>query len=145
VRLYLDSSALVKLYAEEPGSLDTVDLVHAAEIVATSSISRVEVASAIARGIRRGLLAAAGGRQAQNSFDEESDALVRVPVTDWVIKRARNLVWEFGLRGYDAVQLASALAWEERVGGGVTLATFDAQLSRAGAAAGLTVWPATSG
>jgi uncharacterized protein len=140
--LYLDSSALVKLYAEEAGSLEMVDLVDGATTVATSSISCVEVASALARGVRSGLLAATAGREAHATFSEECHALVQVPVTERIVRRAQELVWDAGLRGYDAVQLASALTWEERIGSRVTLATFDTRLARAGAAAGLAVWPA---
>jgi predicted nucleic acid-binding protein len=140
--LYLDSSALVKCYAEEAGALDTIDLIDAAEAVATSSMTRVEVASALARAVRAGILSAKVGRQAHDAFAAEWDALIQVPVSGRVLARADAAVWESGLRGYDAVQMASALLWQERVGQAVTLATFDARLARAAAAfSGMTVWP----
>jgi antitoxin (DNA-binding transcriptional repressor) of toxin-antitoxin stability system len=46
------------------------------------------------------------------------------------------------LRGYDAVHLAAALLWQERVGYPGVLATFDAGLWQAAHRAGLEVWPA---
>ena len=55
--------------------------------------------------------------------------------------RAASLAWEYGLRGYDAVHLATALLWQETIGEPVTLATFDRQLWQAGDQAGLTTWP----
>lgn len=139
--VYLDSSALVKLYGEEAGALDTIDLLDDAEMVAISPITRVEVASALARAVRTRMLAANGGREAYRAFIEESHALVQVPVTDRVLTRAQDLVWEHGLRGYDAVQLASALTWQDRVGMSVTLATFDVQLAGAAGKAGMEIWP----
>jgi predicted nucleic acid-binding protein len=140
--LYLDSSALVKCYAEEAGALGTIDQIDAAEAVATSSITRVEVASALARAVRTGILTARAGREAHDAFTAEWEAIIQVPVSGRVLARADAGVWELGLSGYDAVQLASALLWQERVGQAVTLATFDARLARAAAASpGMTVWP----
>jgi hypothetical protein len=51
------------------------------------------------------------------------------------------LAWEHGLRGYDAVQLASALSWQESVGEEIVLATFDQQLWEAAKRTGLKAWP----
>jgi hypothetical protein len=66
------------------------------------------------------------------------------------VERAEALAWEYGLRGYDAVHLASALTWQESVGEQIVLATFDEQLWEAAKRAGLKAWPdplpgATSG
>jgi len=56
VIVYLDASALVKRYVAERGSKDVVEWTAAAEIVATSVISRAEVAAALARAVRLGVL-----------------------------------------------------------------------------------------
>jgi hypothetical protein len=45
------------------------------------------------------------------------------------------------LRGYDSVQLASALTWQESVGEEIVLATFDQQLWEAAKRTGLKAWP----
>jgi len=47
-----------------------------------------------------------------------------VPVTDVLVERAEALALDDGLRGYDAVQIASALAWQESLGTEIGLATF---------------------
>ena len=44
--VYLDASVLVKRYVAEPGSKETAKLIAHAEVVATSLISRAEVAAA---------------------------------------------------------------------------------------------------
>jgi predicted nucleic acid-binding protein len=139
--LYLDASAAVKRYVREPGSREVVALIHAAAAVATSIVSRAEVAAALARAVRLGVLEDAGGRRAQRRFVREWPDFVRIPVTEALVARADGLAWNYGLRGYDAVQLASALAWQDAIGQDVVLATFDHQLRTAAAEAGLRLWP----
>lgn len=139
--VYLDASALVKRYVEERGSKAVIELTAAAEIVATSLVSRAEVAAALARAVRLGILDYDGGRRAQRRFSREWPDLARVPVSEPLVSRAETLAWDYGLRGYDAVQLASALTWQESIGQDVFLGTFDGQLWEAAPAAGLHVWP----
>jgi uncharacterized protein len=139
--LYLDSSALVKCYAEESGSLDTIDLIDRADLVCTSPVTRVEVASALSRAARRVARARATVQDALDSFAAEFPSIIQVPLTDAVLVRAQTLVWEQGLRGYDAVQLSSALTFQSRARAAVTFATFDDRLGDAAASIGLEVWP----
>jgi len=54
---------------------------------------------------------------------------------------AHALAWSYGLRGYDAVQLASTLTWQGSIGQDVVLATFDAQLGKAAYETRSEVWP----
>ena len=55
--------------------------------------------------------------------------------------RADELAWELGLRGCDAVHLASALVWQDGMGEGVTVATFHRQLWEAAKARALAAFP----
>jgi hypothetical protein len=64
-------------------------------------------------------------------------------VSEALVSRAEMLAWDYGLRGYDAMQLASALTWQESIGEDVFLGTFDGQLREAAPGAGLKVWPET--
>ncbi len=66
---------------------------------------------------------------------------MRVPVTEALVARAEALAWAHGLRGYDAVQLAAALTWQDALGREIVLATFDRQLWEAASQAGLRAWP----
>jgi len=141
VIVYLDASALVKRYVAERGSKDVVEWTAAADIVATSVISRAEVAAALARAVRLGALDHDGGRRAQRRFSREWPDFARIPVNETLVSRAETLAWDFGLRGYDAVQLASAQTWQESIGQDVVLGTFDRQLWEAAPGAGLHVWP----
>jgi uncharacterized protein len=138
---YLDASALVKRYIVERGSRETIALTADSEMTATSIASRAEVAAAFAKAVRTGLVGHDVARNAQRRFAGDWPDLVRVPATEALVERAEGLAWEHGLRGYDAVQLASALTWQESVGHEIILATFDQQLWEAAGRAGFKAWP----
>ena len=138
---YLDASALVKRYIAEKGSRETTALTADSEMTATSIVSRAEVAAALAKAVRAGLVKNEVARNAQRRFAGDWPDLVRVPVTEALVERAEGLAWEHGLRGYDAVQVASALTWQETVGEEIVLATFDQQLWDAARRTGFKAWP----
>lgn len=138
---YLDASALVKRYVAERGSRETIALMADSEMAATSIVTRAEVAAAFAKATRVRLITEDRARRAQRSFAEDWPDLVRVPMTEALVVRAEALAWDHGLRGYDAVQLASALTWQESVACGIVLATFDQQLWEAASRAGVKAWP----
>jgi len=54
--------------------------------------------------------------------------LFRLQVTEVLVARAGEMAFKQDLRGYDAVQLASALTWAEELAETVTFATFDHRL-----------------
>jgi uncharacterized protein len=114
-----------------------------ADVVATSLVSRAEVAAALAKAVRVRIIEPDKGRKAQRAFASQWPDFAKVPVTEALVARAEGLAWNSTLRGYDAVQLASALTWQESVGAEITLATFDRQLWDAGEQVGIHVWPAT--
>ena len=139
--VYIDASALVKRYVAERWSNQVIELTARADIVATSVVSRAEVAAALARAARLGALDHESARRAQRKSSREWPDLARVPVTELLVARAEILAWDFALRGYDAIQLASAVTWQESIGEDVVMATFDRQLWQAAPAAGVHVWP----
>jgi predicted nucleic acid-binding protein len=141
--VYLDASALVKRYVTERGSRETGELSAKADVVATSLVSRAEVAAALAKAVRLRIIEPDNGRRAQRAFANQWPDIAKVPVTEALMSRAEALAWDFALRGYDAVQLASALTWQEAVGAEITLATFDRQLWDAAKTAGIRIWPET--
>ena len=65
-------------------------------------------------------------------------------MTEALVGRAGNLAWRHNLRGYDAAQLAAALAWQEMredMQDEIVFACFDDELVQAAAAEGLDTWP----
>ncbi len=138
---YFDASALVKRHFKERGSRETLDFAARADVVATSLISRAEVAAALTKAVRAKLLEEDEARQAQRAFAAQWPDIARVPVTEALVSRAETLAWEYGLRGYDAIQLASAVLFQESLGTAVRLATYDKQLWDAARRAGFEPWP----
>jgi len=130
--LYLDASAIVKRYIREAHSAELAALVRSAELVGTSLINKVEVAAAMTKAVRAGVLSR-----------DETQAAVRVGLSAHIVERAAAATWDHVLRGLDvdAVHLATALYWQDTLGEPVVLATFDRQLCFAGKRAGLTAWP----
>ena len=139
--LYLDSSALVKRYVVESGSDIVRETIATAEVVGTSVISRVETVAALAKSVRIGALTQGEANAAVQLFRREWPDFVRVQPTEFLIARADSLAWDIGLRGYDAVQLASALTWHDSMEQDVVMGSFDLRLSRAAHKLGLTTIP----
>ena len=140
--LYLDASALVKRYVAELGSPEVSSAISRAEATGTALLSRAEVEAALAKAVRLQALAQEEGLASLQVFRNEWLDLVRVQVTEMVVAQAGNLAWDHGLRGYDAVHLAAAWAWQGALGERVTLATFDRHLWAAAESAGLEAYPA---
>jgi predicted nucleic acid-binding protein len=141
VIVYFDASALMKRYIVETGSEEVLRLSNEAAPAATSIVSRAEVSAAISRAVRAGALSRSRARASLDLFRAHWVDLVRVRIDESVVARADLLAWDRGLRGYDAIHLASALTWREGLGVDTLMATFDKQLWEAALAEGFTVWP----
>lgn len=139
--LYLDASALVKRYVAERGSLQVAQVIARAEAVGSSLICRAETAAALSKAVRTKTLTRDEAASALQVFRSEWPSLVRVQTTETLIARADTLAWELGLRGYDAVHLASALVWQDGLGEPVTMATFDLRLWKASGRHSLALFP----
>lgn len=139
--IYLDTSALVKKYVEEARSHEVRDLLTDQTSVATCAVSRAEAAAAFSRSVTVRSLTASAAREAHRDFVREWKTYIRIRVTEALVARADGLAWTHKLRGYDAVHLAAALEWQDRIGEIVTLGTFDNDLWMAAAEAGIERFP----
>ncbi len=136
---YFDSSALVKLVVDEPGSEDASRLWDGADEVFASRVALPEVRAALAAAGRAGHLDGADARAATARWEELARALRRVELTANVEAQAGELAESHALSGFDAVHLASALV----VAGAapLVLATWDRVLASAAASMGLATLP----
>jgi predicted nucleic acid-binding protein len=141
VILYLDATALVKRYVAEAGSTDVAAAIAAARLLATAVISRAEVTAALAKAVRLGFATRNAAAAGLADFEADWPDLIRLEVSESVVARAASVAWQQGLRGYDAVHLASALQWQEALGNPVTVATYDRELWRGAQTSGLVPWP----
>ena len=80
--LYLDTSALVKCYIAEDGSDDVIALMTDAAAVATSLVTRTEVAAALPKAVRDDRVDEDEAQHAHRKFLREWTNFGRVPVTD---------------------------------------------------------------
>lgn len=110
---YLDASALVKRYAPESGSDWVLEVTAptASNVVILSEITLAEVAAALAAKQRapQGLTLAERDRALSRFLQDCAESFLLLQVDRGVIDRAVELTQSHRLRGYDAVQLASAL------------------------------------
>ena len=138
---YLDTSALVKRYIEEEHSAATITLIEGATIRATSLLARAEIPAAIAQASRVGTVSRLAGIEATDLFADHWPSYTRLAVGEGLVRSAAGLAWERGLRGFDAVHLATALLLRSQMDEGVTFATFDRALWRAARDEGLDACP----
>ncbi len=126
--IYLDTSALIKRYIQEAGSDELAEWVNNVTVVGTVTITYAEMAAALSKIERMQWISASEAQAAWENFLEDFPALVNIEVTQSLVLLAGDLAWEHGLRGYDAVHLAAALLWQEKMGEAVLMTTFDKQL-----------------
>lgn len=135
---YFDSSALVKRYAKEKGTAFSIGLMRpsAKNILYSSKITEIEGCSALARR-RKGLtLTANQATKATMRFQRTfSRRFFSIDLTQTIIAEAIRLTNVYALRGYDAVQLATALEInQKRLRTKLTALTFvsaDTELNKA--------------
>ena len=127
--IYLDTSALVKLVRQEPGTVELFDWLNADERVAARRVSSVLAEVELSRALRR----------------SSPKALVHVPIVlsdlyliemTQVVRRTAASYDDPLLRSLDAVHLATA---QVLAGGLDAFVTYDKRLSEAAAGVGLPV------
>jgi predicted nucleic acid-binding protein len=128
--LYLDTSALVKIYVDEPGRAALMRQIDAASTVATVRIAYAEARAAFARKRRERGLDARSLRRVVESLDQDWPTFGVVEVNEPLVRRAGSLAERHDLRGYDAIHLAAAVVLE-REGAEVSFGCFDEHLRRA--------------
>jgi hypothetical protein len=110
---FCDSSAIVKRYISEIGTKWLIGLMRssAKNEFAVSQMTGVEVVSAITRRHCGNFLSTAQADKAVSRFLRDfNNRFAVIRIDDAVIQNAIYLAQTHGLRGYDAVQLSSALA-----------------------------------
>jgi predicted nucleic acid-binding protein len=128
----------VKRYVEEPGSR-TVRRLLASGPAATSRLSEVEVASALARRCREGTLLRRERDRALSALRTDVAALWVVELMPEVAQASVALLARHPLRTGDGVQLASCLYLRLQIAEDVSLLAYDARLNEAARAEGVSL------
>ncbi len=109
---FLDSSGLVKRFVSEKGSGFVINLVKPSNrhTIYLARLTSVEVVSAITRRKNIGSLSIIEANKAIARFERTlQNRYAFVEVNEKLTVQAIDLAKKYGLRGYDAVQLAAAL------------------------------------
>lgn len=106
---YVDTSVLIKLVVQEPGTGAATQLWEASDAVVSVALVQVEARAALAAAARAGRLSASQHRTTKRSLSHLVDQMDLVEVTAELVEQASDLAEVEALRGYDAVHLAGSL------------------------------------
>lgn len=137
--IYFDSSAFVKLLAEESGSDLAAELWDGCDAALASRLAYPEVRAALAASARNHDLTQTDLTHAEKDWDSYWAATRPVELTTAVERHAGQLARDHALRGADAVHLASALAIGDPE---LIVAVWDRRLHAGAQASGCRVAPA---
>jgi predicted nucleic acid-binding protein len=136
LRAYLDTSALVKLLIVEDGSVALADALTGVP-VCTSRASYVEARAAIARRERDASVPWAACAAARLQLQADWPAYTVIELSPGLAEKAAEFAETFALRGFDAIQLASADLVRSSKPEAVSFFAFDRRLNRAARLLGL--------
>ena len=141
--LYADTSAMVKKYVNETGTDAVIELFAEHPLIGTALITQAEMASALAKAIRMEWVEKQTGALAWQDFLSHWPGYLHLPVSTAIVERAASIAWRHGLRAYDSIHLACALALREMSGEQVCFACFDRRLQESALQEGFQIWPET--
>ncbi|GBF80925.1 type II toxin-antitoxin system VapC family toxin [Aphanothece sacrum] len=110
---FLDSSALVKRYISETGSAWVLGLFDPTlnNEIFIAAIAKVEIVAAVTRRSRIGSISFTDATAISHQFRKDSHKDYQViEITESIINSGMTLAETYGLRGYDAIQLAVGCA-----------------------------------
>jgi len=137
VILFVDTSALVKLYIEEAGSASMAKHARTSRLAA-SVLAYAEIYATFGRRLREDFLTPDEHGELVGRFERDWQSVIVVAFQPALAARIPQLVGDHPLRGADAVHLASALALRD-AGLETGFAAADDRLVRAATAEGLEV------
>lgn len=135
--LYLDTSAWLKLYVDERGTQEVIAAVQSAQLVAISRIAYAEARAALARVLREKRTSLAEHRKRIAALDADYVEVLKVEVSEEIVRQAGELAESHALRGFDAIQLASARWLARKTRKPVRVLAFDQRMNVAAHALGL--------
>ena len=133
---YFDTSALVPLVITEPASATCGRLWNEATRVVSTRLIYPEARAALAQAERMHRLTAAEAARAVDDLDAIALQISYLEITAELAASAGDLAQTHGLRGYDAIHLASAALVNDDE---LVLVTGDRDLGQAARAIGLSV------
>ncbi len=136
--VYLDTSALVKLFIDEPDTHRIARLLQDADAVFTHIITYAETRAALAKAVRMRRISDATHRDYKAALEVYWKNLDLIAPQMAHIRQAGEFAERYGLRGYDSVHLAAA-AWLFEQSASLMFACFDHHLNKAASALGMEI------
>ena len=138
MKAYLDTSALLMLVIDEPGSEELVQrLLGRASI--TSRITHVEARAALARREREAPMPGAEWAEARCRSDADLASFGIVEISASLVDQAANLADASALRAHDAMPLAACHALQASLAAPMVFYGYDIRLNRAARTLGVQV------
>ncbi len=138
--LFCDTSALMKLYVNEVGSVQMVALAKSATSIFVAEITWVEMRAALAQRVRLQTTPSQAADEALDRLRAEWSQFQKIAADAKLLDIAGDLAAAFGLRAYDSVQLAAASAIHKATAGQTQICCFDKQMNVAAKVLGMTVF-----
>ena len=113
---FFDSSSLVKRYTKEQGSNFVIEIFKpsAKNQIYVTRIALAEVISALARKNRGNFITAKQFKKAVTRFRRVfKTQFYVIDIDEPIVEEAANLAEKYALRGYDSIQLSTALEVEK--------------------------------
>lgn len=121
MKIFLDTSSLIKLYHSEIGTqeLDNVFEENKIDEIFLSEIAKVEFNSAIWKKVRKKELTEDEGKFLIDSFLSDYDNYTYIEISSEIVELSRDLVSKYGLKGLrtlDSFQLACIVKVKKKLG-----------------------------
>lgn len=129
--LYLDTSALVKLYLQEDSSEQVIRYFEQASAIASHQIAFIEFHAALARRHREGDIRNQDFDTIKQNFAQHWADYLQIQTDQALLNSAAELAEAFALRAYDSVHLAAAQYLHKNSKASVHFACFDKRLNLA--------------
>jgi len=139
--LYLDTSALVKKYFKEKNSSEVISAWKLSLGIATSAVAYAELLAAVYRKASETRVKKPLIESVVNIFQEDWSSFIIVEVNHRLNETIHKVIGNHGLRGFDAIHLASALTIGSAVADNFVFACYDKRLKYAAQAEGLETLP----
>jgi uncharacterized protein len=137
--LYLDSSAIVAHYFNEPHTVSVLQALPQADLLCTTQAAYAEVRAAFAQLRHHKRLVGKRYYEAVNQLEADWPDFERRDVTDEVTRSAGIVAELYLLKGYDSIHLASALI-SKKLYADLQFLSYDVRLNRTASNAGLVLW-----
>jgi len=115
MRYFFDTSALVKRYIKEPGSEVIDNTIDKANDILVSALTHIETISAFRRLLAEGKICEVDYEKLKSELNKDFEDFSILPVSQKILNKAYQIVDAEDLRTLDAIQLATAILYSNKI------------------------------